>query len=422
MADTTPDTFPRASARTQRFTRGAPRSMHLDPTGERLLFVRSAHGTDPVGALWSLDVASGDRDGCSPTRAACSPAATRSCRRPSGPAANAVREAGGGIVGFATDREAGVVVVRAVQPAVGHRPGRRRPRAPRRRRGHRPPPRPQRHLGGLRRRGRPARRAHRRHRRAHPGAAGRTTSPGVSPSSSRPRRWIAIAATGGHRTARRCSRRGSTTARCSAGTSPTRPTRRTPATEVRYPAAGSANADVTLHLLGLDGSAHRRRRGTARPTPTWCAPRGRPPVPCCRSCRGTRSLRWCSPSTPRPARRRRWPSSRTRSGSTPSPAYLPCCPTAGSSPPPSSTAPGGWSSTASRSPAPTSRSAARPLGRRRRRPARRHRQPDRGPPLAVVHGTRTRAAHRTGRPPRRAGLRWDRRGRQPARQHARCRS
>ena len=48
--------FPRENARTQRFTRGAPRSLLLDPTGSRLLFVRSGHDTDPVGALWSMDV------------------------------------------------------------------------------------------------------------------------------------------------------------------------------------------------------------------------------------------------------------------------------------------------------------------------------------------------------------------------------
>ena len=49
-------------------------------------------------------------------------------------------------------------------------------------------------------------------------------------------------------------RPGSTPARSSAGTSATRPTRRRAPTEMPYPAAGTPNADVTLHVIGLDGS------------------------------------------------------------------------------------------------------------------------------------------------------------------------
>ena len=44
------------------------------------------------------------------------------------------------------------------------------------------------------------------------------------PSSWPPRRWTGSAATGGRPTARRCSPHGWTTLRCCAGTSPTRPT------------------------------------------------------------------------------------------------------------------------------------------------------------------------------------------------------
>ena len=102
---------------------------------------------------------------------------------------------------------------------------------------------------------------------------------------------------------------------------------------------------------------HRRRVGPRRPTPTWCAPRGRAAGAVLQvMSRDQKSRARSSPSTRAPARRRRWLSSPTRSGSTPSSAYLRCCRTAGSSPPPSGTARGGWSSTASRSPAPTSRS------------------------------------------------------------------
>src|SRR4051794_22436478 len=99
--------FPRENARTQRFTRGAPRSLLLDPTGSRLLFVRSGHDTDPVGALWSIDVATGQETRVADPHALLSggeeqlSAAERSRRERS-------REGAGGIVGFATDRDATV--------------------------------------------------------------------------------------------------------------------------------------------------------------------------------------------------------------------------------------------------------------------------------------------------------------------------
>ena len=73
-----------------------------------------------------------------------------------------------------------------------------------------------------------------------------------------------------------------------AGTSPTRPTRRPQPAELRYPVAGSADADVTLHLLGLDGSPHRRHlgpRGLPLPRRTSPGPTGRRSS--CRSCRAT---------------------------------------------------------------------------------------------------------------------------------------
>ena len=110
MPDTTPSgatgtgSFPRENARTQRFTRGAPRTLHLDPTGARLLFVRSRHATDPVGALWSMDVATGEETLVADPAGLLAggdeqlSAAERSRRERS-------REGAGGIVGYATDRD-----------------------------------------------------------------------------------------------------------------------------------------------------------------------------------------------------------------------------------------------------------------------------------------------------------------------------
>jgi dipeptidyl-peptidase-4 len=51
------DTFPRQNARTQRFTLGVPRSFQVSPDGNRIVFLRSKGGSDPVTCLWLLDVA-----------------------------------------------------------------------------------------------------------------------------------------------------------------------------------------------------------------------------------------------------------------------------------------------------------------------------------------------------------------------------
>jgi len=53
------DTFPRQHARTQRLTLGEPRNFTVSPDGARIVFARSASGSDPVNMLWVLDVESG---------------------------------------------------------------------------------------------------------------------------------------------------------------------------------------------------------------------------------------------------------------------------------------------------------------------------------------------------------------------------
>ncbi|HLI23512.1 MAG TPA: prolyl oligopeptidase family serine peptidase [Acidimicrobiales bacterium] len=50
------DTFPRQQARTRRFTLGAPRTFTVSPDGRRVVFLRSAGGEDPLTALWALDL------------------------------------------------------------------------------------------------------------------------------------------------------------------------------------------------------------------------------------------------------------------------------------------------------------------------------------------------------------------------------
>lgn len=96
--------FPRQHARTRRFTLGAPRGFRVSPDGARVVFLRSLDGSDPVNRLWVHDVESGEAaivadpsdllaDGSADIDL---PAEERARRE-------RAREAGGGIVAFATD-------------------------------------------------------------------------------------------------------------------------------------------------------------------------------------------------------------------------------------------------------------------------------------------------------------------------------
>ncbi len=97
------DSFPRRQARTRRFTLGSPRSLTLSPDGDRVVFLRTRSGIDPVTCLWSLDLVTGDErlvadprelDGGAGEQL---PPEERARRERS-------REQAGGIVGYATDR------------------------------------------------------------------------------------------------------------------------------------------------------------------------------------------------------------------------------------------------------------------------------------------------------------------------------
>ena len=59
MTKEQPLSFPRHSARTQRFTLGQPRSVAVAEDGSRVVFLRSAGGADPANALWVFDVPAG---------------------------------------------------------------------------------------------------------------------------------------------------------------------------------------------------------------------------------------------------------------------------------------------------------------------------------------------------------------------------
>jgi dipeptidyl-peptidase-4 len=95
--------FPRLHARTRRFTLGVPRDFTLSPDGGRIVFLRTTSGTDPVTGLWEFDVATGaERMIVDPRRLAPAeedlPPEERARRE-------RAREQAGGIVAYATDRE-----------------------------------------------------------------------------------------------------------------------------------------------------------------------------------------------------------------------------------------------------------------------------------------------------------------------------
>jgi dipeptidyl-peptidase-4 len=62
MSDTSQLSFPRHSAKTLRFTLGAPRTFTLSPDGYRALFVRSSSGSDRIGRLYQYDLRTDDEE------------------------------------------------------------------------------------------------------------------------------------------------------------------------------------------------------------------------------------------------------------------------------------------------------------------------------------------------------------------------
>ena len=54
------DSFPRQYARTRRFTLGEPRNVVVSPDGQRIVFIRSRAGDDPVNCLFVIDLRTGE--------------------------------------------------------------------------------------------------------------------------------------------------------------------------------------------------------------------------------------------------------------------------------------------------------------------------------------------------------------------------
>ena len=53
------ESFPRQQARTRRFTLGVPRAFAISPAGDRITFLRTKTGSDPLTCLWLFDVGTG---------------------------------------------------------------------------------------------------------------------------------------------------------------------------------------------------------------------------------------------------------------------------------------------------------------------------------------------------------------------------
>jgi dipeptidyl-peptidase 4 len=102
------ESFPRQEARTRRFSLGVPRAFRVSPDGLRVAYLRTKSGTDPVTCLWVLDVATGqerlaaDPRSLSPDRGVVGeedlPPEERARRE-------RVREQAAGIVAYSTDRD-----------------------------------------------------------------------------------------------------------------------------------------------------------------------------------------------------------------------------------------------------------------------------------------------------------------------------
>jgi dipeptidyl-peptidase 4 len=103
------DTFPRQYARTQRLTLGEPRNLTVTPDGERVVFARSRGGADPVNCLWVADPSTGEETLLvDPVTAMAEVAADDADLPPEERARRErMREGAGGITGYALDRDAG---------------------------------------------------------------------------------------------------------------------------------------------------------------------------------------------------------------------------------------------------------------------------------------------------------------------------
>jgi dipeptidyl-peptidase 4 len=102
------ESFPRQQARTRGFRLGVPRAFRVSPNGERITFLRSRAGDDPVTCLWEANAVTGAE------RLIADPRALGAGEESLPPEERArrerVRETAAGIVAYATDKAAAIAV------------------------------------------------------------------------------------------------------------------------------------------------------------------------------------------------------------------------------------------------------------------------------------------------------------------------
>jgi dipeptidyl-peptidase-4 len=106
-----PDSFPRLLSRTQGFRLGRPRSFTIAPDGRRVLFLRSRGGDDPTRLLWSLELGTGEERLLTEPQVLSgdgrSPSAQERTRR------ERARDRGSGIADYTADQDVRIVAFTA---------------------------------------------------------------------------------------------------------------------------------------------------------------------------------------------------------------------------------------------------------------------------------------------------------------------
>jgi dipeptidyl-peptidase 4 len=101
--------YPRLAARTRHFLYGQPRTVSVSADGQRVLFLRSGGPTDPVHALWALDVPTGEERLLAEASALLG-AGEENLSPQERAMRERKREASGGIVAYTTDEAGGLAV------------------------------------------------------------------------------------------------------------------------------------------------------------------------------------------------------------------------------------------------------------------------------------------------------------------------
>ncbi|AEW93065.1 peptidase S9 prolyl oligopeptidase active site domain protein [Streptantibioticus cattleyicolor NRRL 8057 = DSM 46488] len=101
--------YPRQLARTGRFSFGAPRAFTVAPDGRRVVFLRTRAGDDPVSCLWCWDADGGERLLADPVELGAGGGGAEGVPPEEAARRERARERTSGITGYATDAAVGVV-------------------------------------------------------------------------------------------------------------------------------------------------------------------------------------------------------------------------------------------------------------------------------------------------------------------------